>query len=64
MLCTVKERLVHALRRIAAASGLKIHQRGVNGVEIVRQIDYPGDVLITTVTIGNQANPDLRRRLG
>src|SRR6185437_6208851 len=52
----IVERLIDALGRIAAALSLELAQFAVNGVEIVRQVDYLRDVGIRLISISNQAD--------
>ncbi len=56
--------LVHALRSVSAAVGLKVHQPRIHGVEIAGQIHDLRDIGITAVAVRDQAHPDLGRRLG
>ncbi len=59
----IVKRLVNALRCIATAVGLEIHQRCINRVQVIRQIDPFGHVLIAAIAIGNQPDANFRCRL-
>ena len=48
---------------IAATIGLKIHQRGIHGIQVTGQVHHAGDIGITAIAIGDQTDADFGRRL-
>ena len=59
----ILQSLVDRLRTIATPIGLEVHQVCIHGIEVGGQIEHLGDVLIATITIGDQTDADLGRRL-
>ena len=58
------QRLVDTFRTVATALGLKIHQFGVDRIQILRQIDHAGDIGVPPVAIGHQAEVHLAQQVG
>jgi hypothetical protein len=53
------ERLVDALRPVAAASRLQLEQIGVEILDVGGQVERPGDVVVADVAIGDEAHANL-----
>ena len=48
------KRLVHALRRIATATGLELAQMSVNGIDVVGETERFHDVFVAAISITNE----------
>ncbi len=58
----VVQRLVDALRNVAAAGRLERLQMAVNGVEVVGQVEHLGDVLVAAIAERDESDLQVRRR--
>jgi len=52
--------LVDAFGRIATAVCCKVHQRRINGIEIVGQIHNFGDIVVAAIAVCDQSNTYVR----
>ena len=53
------ERLVDALRPVAAAARLEFQKIGIEILDVGGEFDLPGDVVIADVAIGDEAHADI-----
>ncbi len=60
----IVERLVDTLGRVAATVCLEVHQRGIDGIEVIGQVDNLGHVGIATVAVRDEPNANVGRLLG
>ena len=58
------ERLVDALRPVAAAARLQFQQIGVEVLDVGGQLEFPGDVFVADVAIGDEAHADVGIGIG
>ena len=58
------ERLVDALRPVAAAAGLQFQKVGVEILDVGGEFDLFGDIVVTDVAIGDEAHADVGVGIG